>query len=151
MARTQTPDTPAVLHLSKLAVGIADTDHLRQVQAQRAAAEPPLRHRTRNIPRRSAEVLAGGSMFWVVKGAMIVRQRILDIREETWEDGSACAALVLDPTLVPVERRLVRPFQGWRYLKPEAAPADLDRPGSFPGEADLPPLLRQELRVLCLI
>jgi hypothetical protein len=142
------PDPVTRLHLTKLAVGISDVEHLRQIQARRLAEDPPLRHRTRNVPRRAAEVLAGGSMYWVVKGAMIVRQRILDIREESWEDGSACAGLLLDPALVPVEGRPVRAFQGWRYLTSDAAPADLDRPGSFPGETDLPPQLRQELRGL---
>ena len=151
MARSQIGETPTPLHISKLAVGIDDVEHLREVQANRLNDDPPLRHRTRNMPRRAAEVLSGGSLFWVVRGAMIVRQRILDIREETWDDGSACAGLLLDPALVAVEGRPMRPFQGWRYLTADAAPADLDRPGAFPGETDLPPMLRQELRLLCLL
>ncbi|MBU6497901.1 MAG: DUF1489 family protein, partial [Rhodospirillales bacterium] len=114
-----------MLHLTKLAVGIRDIAHLREVQAARAASDPPLRHRTRNFPRRAAEIIEGGSMYWVVAGAMLVRQRIADIIEDRWDDGSACAGLVLDPTLVPLAGRPTRPFQGWRYLEAAAAPPDL--------------------------
>ena len=58
-------------------------------------------------------------------GFVRVRQRILGLREEQWDDNTPCAALLLDPTLVPVEARPMKPFQGWRYLKPEEAPADV--------------------------
>jgi hypothetical protein len=142
---------PAMLHLSKLAVGIRDVAHLRAVQDRRAAAEPPLRHRTRNAPRRAAEIVAGGSLYWVIAGAMVVRQRILEIRPDQWDDGTACAALILDATLVPVAGRPTKPFQGWRYLPADTAPADLSRSGPAEGEADLPPALRQELRALGLL
>ena len=101
---------------------------------------------------RIAEVTDGGSIYWVIGGFVRVRQRILEIREEEWDDGTACAALVLDPALVPVEARPMKPFQGWRYLKPEEAPADLaqERPAAEGIEA-LPPKLRRDLAELCLI
>jgi hypothetical protein len=137
-----------MLHLSKLAVGVRDIAHLRDLQAQRLLTEPPLRHRTRNLPRRRDEVLDGGSMYWVVAGAMVVRQRVLDIIPDRWDDGSACAALLLDPTLVPVSGRPMRPFQGWRYLPAADAPPDI---GQEAWDGDLPEALRRELRSLCLI
>jgi len=140
-----------MLHLTKLAVGIADVGHLRAVQARRAELEPPLRHRTRNFPRRAAEVVAGGSMYWVIAGAMIVRQRVVAIERDRWDDGSACAALVLDPELVPLIGRVAKPFQGWRYLLPDQAPADLRSGPPAEGEAELPPKLREELRALGLL
>ena len=140
-----------MLHLAKLAVGVRDVAHLRELQAERVKNRPPLRHRTRHFPRRSAEVLDGGSIYWVVAGAMIVRQRILDIINDKHDDGSACAALVLDPALVGVAGRLMRPFQGWRYLQPEDAPPDLARARMGIGEAALPPAMRRELRTLGLI
>src|SRR5271168_3541643 len=86
--------TAAMLHLAKLAVGIRDVAHLADVQAQRRVAHPPLRHLTRNIPRRAADVLDGGSIYWVIAGSMLVRQRIVDITEAEREDGSRCAALM---------------------------------------------------------
>jgi hypothetical protein len=140
-----------MLHLTKLAVGIRDIDHLRDWQAARLEAGPPLRHRTRNLPRRRAEILAGGSMYWVIGGSMLVRQRLSDIIEDTWDDGSACAGLILDPTLVPLEGRPTKPFQGWRYLAADDAPADRAGPGLVAGIEALPTAMRRELASLCLI
>jgi hypothetical protein len=140
-----------MLHITKLAVGIRDIDELRAWQTERARVDPPLRHRTRNAPRRREDVLGGGSIYWVVNGTMLVRQRLLDIIEDTRQDGTACTALVLDPELVPLEGRVTKPFQGWRYLKAEDAPADTRDRGPVLGMGDLPVELRRELRALCLI
>ena len=138
-----------MLHLMKLSVGSPDVSELRAWQAQRATQHPPLRHLTRNFPRRAAEVLDGGSMYWVVAGVVAVRQRILDIREDTRQDGSRCAALLLDPDLVAVAGRKVRAFQGWRYLEPGDTPPDL---ASLNGDvAELPAKLQHELRRLALL
>jgi hypothetical protein len=140
-----------MLHIAKLAVGIGDLADLRAVQARRAATDPPLRHRTRNFPRRAAEVVDGGSIYWVIGGVMAVRQQILAIRRDRWDDGSACAALLLEPTLVSVLPRPTRPFQGWRYLAADHAPPDLASAQAVPGEAELPSALRRELRLLGLL
>ncbi len=140
-----------VLHLVKLAVGVRDLPQLRAFQAERSAREPPLRHRTRNTPRRGAEILAGGSMYWVIGGVLGVRQRIIDIRDDHWDDGAPCAGLLLDAELIPVRGRLMKPFQGWRYLPDADAPADLAAAGSVVGEAELPEALRRELATLCLL
>jgi hypothetical protein len=140
-----------MLHLTKLAVGVRDIDQLREWQAERAVRNPPLRHRTRSFPRRHHEVIDGGSMYWVINGCMLVRQRIVDIIEDRREDGRACAGLVLDGALVQVAGRPTKPFQGWRYLQPDAAPPDLAAAPSARGEEALPPALRRELRMLCLL
>lgn len=140
-----------MLHLTKLAVGIRDIDHLRLAQSERVRTDPPLRHRTRNVPRRADDVIAGGSMYWVIGGFIRVRQRILDIIEDTWPDGSACAGLVLDPRLVPLNPRPAKPFQGWRYLTPADAPPDVGNTPRMVGLDKLPPQLRQELHALCLL
>lgn len=130
-----------MLHLQKLAVGAADVATLRRWQRERRAADPPLRHRTRHFPRRADEILAGGSLYWIVAGTLCVRQRVRDIVVAQREDGSACADIVLDTKLVRVRPRPVRAFQGWRYLAAADAPPDLGRGG----EADLPEALRLEL------
>ena len=140
-----------MLHLMKLAVGVRDPEHLRALQAERAAHTPPLCHRTRNCPRRAAEVTDGGSIYWVIGGYLSVRQAILDIVADHWEDGSPCAALLLDPDLVALAGRGVKPFQGWRYLAAADAPPDLAILGPTLGETALPAALRQELRALCLL
>ncbi|HEY0184226.1 MAG TPA: DUF1489 domain-containing protein [Rhodopila sp.] len=140
-----------MLHVTKLAVGVRDTDHLRALQAERLRDHPPLRHRTRNFPRRRAEVIDGGSMYWVIGGTMLARQRIVDIVEDQRDDGTACTAFILDSELVPLAGRPTRPFQGWRYLEADDAPPDMPAMGAIVGLDALPPALRHELRVLCLL
>ncbi len=138
-----------MVHLLKLSVGIRDVAHLRAVQRERAAVDPPLRNRTRQMPKRAAEIIDGGSIFWVIAGVVQCRQRILDITEDTKLDGTSCAALMLDPSVTLVEARPVRPFQGWRYLDRPAAPPDIvEGAGHGPG---LPQALRLALTELCLL
>ena len=140
-----------MLHLIKLAVGVRDIDHLRDLQAERLRTLGFLRHRTRSTPRRKAEILDGGSIYWVINGSLLARQRILDIVDDERDDGTPCTALILDPALVPLAGRPTRPFQGWRYLDPDDAPADMPDIGAILGIDSLPATLRQELRALCLI
>ena len=134
------------LHLIKLAVGVGSLADLR---ARQASAHSPLRHTTRNFPRRAAEILPGGSIFWVVNRVVLARQPLLDIVAGARDEGSKGCDLLLDPTLVPVRGRLIKPFQGWRYLRAEDAPAD-DLAGYASGEA-LPEELARELRRLALL
>ena len=136
-----------MLHLMKLAVGVRDIAHLRALQAARAVALPPLRHRTRSFPRRAAEILLGGSMYWVIAGAMVVRQPVLNIIADQRDDGRACTGIVLEPLLIPVSARLMKPFQGWRYLAPENAPPDLSSGDS----ADMHPEMAAQLKRLGLL
>ena len=140
-----------MLHLTKLCVGIRDIAHLREVQLLRTDRDPPLRHRTRNFPRRADEIRNAGSLYWVIAGAMVVRQRVVDIVEDRWDDGSACAAIVLHKKLIPVAARPVRPFQGWRYLEAGDAPPDLVKAARARGEETLPPALKRQLRELGLL
>jgi hypothetical protein len=140
-----------MIHLIKLAVGVRDVEHLAEIQQRRAAQNPPLRHQTRNMPKRAAEIIAGGSIYWVVNRAVVVRQRVTDIIADTWDDGSRCAGIVLDPVLVRVAARPMKPFQGWRYLNPADAPADIGAAGAVSGVDDLPEPLRLALTHLALL
>jgi len=128
---------------------VRDIAHLAELQAQRDAREPPLRHRTRNKPKRAAELCAGGSIFWVINRVVQARQLVTAIIDDHWEDSSPCAGLILHPTLVPVTPRPQKPFQGWRYLAPADAPPDL---GDNPASGDtLPEDLRLALSRLALL
>ena len=140
-----------MLHVAKLAVGVRDVDHLRALQTERLRATPPLRHRTRNFPRRRDEVIDGGSLYWVISGSMLARQLIVDIVEDQRDDQTPCTSFLLDPHLVTLTGRPTRPFQGWRYLTADAAPADLDPMAMAYGEEALPALMRRELQALCLL
>lgn len=115
------------VNLVKLSVGSESVDTLIDWQATRAAQSDDglPRHVTRMWPKREAEILQGGSIYWVIKGAIQCRQHVLQLDEVFGSDGIRRCAIVLDPTVVRTETALRRPFQGWRYLNPEDSPADL--------------------------
>jgi hypothetical protein len=138
-----------MIHLVKLAVGISDIEHLQSVQRERAEArgETGIRRAfTRHKPVRP-DVMEG-SLYWVIKGVVRCRQRLLGFDSETDGEGKRYCLFRLDPRLVPVIPTVRGPFQGWRYLKPEDAPTDLDAgsDGQLPSDA-----MMRELRGLGLI
>ncbi len=140
------------LHLIKLAVGIRDLDHLAEVQDRRAVlldGRSRIPVYTRSLPKRGEELLAGGSLYWVIKGSVAARQRVLAIDTGTDEEGESHCVLQLDAERVATVPTPHRPFQGWRYLSPEAAPRDLSDAGGA-GEA-MPAHLAAELRALGLL
>jgi hypothetical protein len=132
-----------MLHLLKLCVGCDSVEDLAQWQRKRS----PVEHWTRNHPKRAAEITAGGSLYWIIKGQVRVRQRIMKLERREREDGVWCA-LVLGRRLTRVRPRLHRPFQGWRYLESEDAPPDLVK--GQPSD-ELPEKLASELRALGLL
>lgn len=115
-----------MLHLQKLSVGTETVEGLAEWQStKRAQTEDGLpRHITRMWPKREAELLDGGSIFWVIKGVMLCRQHIVRL-DEYWRDGIRYCAIVSDPELTRIAATPRRAFQGWRYLKSEDAPVDL--------------------------
>ena len=134
------------LHLLKLAVGIDDIDHLRQIRRARAAERGGNWVYTRNRPRRAQEVLAGGSIYWVIRGQIRVRQRVTGLRGERDETGRRYCLIEVDAELVPTLPRAWRPFQGWRYLASADAPPDRSVPAEAPSDR-----MFAELRALGLI
>lgn len=140
------------LHLRKLCVGVESVEQLQDWQARRLKRGEKLRHDTRMMPKRRDEILDGGSLYWVIKGLIQVRQPILDITQETDEEGRGFARLHLAPGLVRVAPRGHRPFQGWRYLEAADAPEDLAGGTGKGGMADdLPPAMQAELRALGIL
>ncbi|WP_093091016.1 DUF1489 family protein [Shimia aestuarii] len=117
------------VNLVKLSVGSESVETLADWQATRAAQSDDglPRHVTRMWPKREAEILRGGSIYWVIKGVIQCRQRILRLDEVIGADGIRRCAIVLDPELHRTVSALKRPFQGWRYLKPEDSPSDLPK------------------------
>lgn len=140
------------LNLLKLCVG-ADTledqrewcaYRLRQMRA--AGEEELLFHTTRMVPKRIEELLDGGSLYWVIKGNVQARQRLVDIRPFTDDQGIRRCKLMLAPELEATEWQPRRAFQGWRYLEEKDAPPLLDE-----SAAAVPPMLRAELAELGLL
>jgi hypothetical protein len=140
------------LHLLKMAVGIADIDELRRVRAARTKEHGGSWVYTRNHPRRAAAVLAGGSIYWVIRGQIRVRQRITGLHGEKDEKGRGYCRIEVDPELVATLWRPWRPFQGWRYLSPADVPPDAPGGWQMPDAAAgaMPEPLIAELRALGL-
>ena len=142
------------LHILKLCVGADSIDDLREWVAERsmmaiaAGLEPHSVHTTRMVPKRIEEIVDGGSLYWVIKGQVQARQKIIDSRPFTGNDGITRCNLILGPEVVETALQPRRAFQGWRYLKSEEAPADLAALG---GGNDLPPELKRELAELGLL
>jgi hypothetical protein len=143
------------LHLIKLCVGcdsVADLEDwiqqkLKEKKRRRLPAEHI--HTTRMVPKRAEELTVGGSLFWVIRGQVTCREKILDIRPFTDKDGVGRCRVVLDGKLVLVEPRPRSAFQGWRYLEEKDAPRDLSH--AAPGASRMPETMRRELRELGLL
>lgn len=143
------------LHLIKLCVGcdsVADLEDWigrKMKEKKKRGQKPEHIHTTRMTPKRMEELLDGGSLFWVIRGEVMCRERLIDIRPFVDREGIARCRLVMDGKLVLVEPRAFRAFQGWRYYAHKDAPRDLAR--AAPGAAAMPEPLRRELRELGLL
>jgi hypothetical protein len=143
------------LHLIKLCVGCDSVkdleDWIREKLKERRKRGLPGEHmhRTRMVPKRCDELRDGGSLYWVIRGEIMCRQRLVDVRPFVDKEGVGRCHLVLEPKLFLVESRPRRAFQGWRYLAAKDAPRDLDR--AAPGAKNMPEALRRELRELGLL
>jgi hypothetical protein len=136
------------LHLLKLAVGVGDLAELRKVQRQRRAERGFYCFYTRNMPRREAEILDGGSVYWVIKGYVQARQRIRGFMPIVNRRGRPAVLVKLEAKIMPTDGQPRRAFQGWRYFTPEEAPRD--RPKSGRGK-EIPPAMARALRELGLL
>jgi hypothetical protein len=141
------------LHMLKLCVGCDSIEDLEDwILEKRRRVGPSARadehlHITRMVPKRVDELLDDGSLFWVIKGQLACRQRLMAIRPFKDTEGISRCHLVLEPVVIPVAPRPYRPFQGWRYLDPKDAPDDLGAGGLDA----LPEALRRELVDLGLL
>lgn len=138
------------LHMIKLCVGVDNVEDLAEWQDKRVKelvkkGKPPNPfHDTRMTPKRAEEMLAGGSLYWVIKNHIIVRQKLVGFEQVKDKEGKAMCRVHLDAQLVRTKSRKKRPFQGWRYLEPGDAPADVD--GKGPAlSADLEQALKEAL------
>ncbi|MCX7318591.1 MAG: DUF1489 domain-containing protein [Hyphomicrobiales bacterium] len=143
------------LHLIKLAVGcesIADfksylSERMRSAKA-RGEKQQHI-HVTRMVPKRDVELLDGGSLYWVIRGEIALREKLIAI--EPFRDGEGInrCRLILEPKPVTVAPRPLRPFQGWRYLTDKDAPPDLGKAAA--SIEAMPEPMRRELRELGLL
>ena len=143
------------LHLIKLCVGCDTVQDLKdwiaeqRQEKKKRGSKAERSHTTRMVPKRADELTGGGSLFWVIRGQVLCRERIRAIRPFTDKDGIGRCRVVLDGKVVLVQPRPYRAFQGWRYLTVADAPPDLDR--AAPGAKNMPEDMRRELRSLGLL
>ena len=140
------------IHIVKLAVGVEDVDHLQQLQTKRCADNGILTHSTRNSPRKSDELINGGSIYWVIKKFIRVRQKIVNFEKSINSKGLPVCHFILDRSLIKTELKVFKPFQGWRYLRDDQKPQDIDVVQSYNSKSEKLPLkLEVELKYLGLI
>ena len=137
-----------VMHILKLCVGVSEISELACWQKRRFEQEKRIYHVTRMVPRRADEITGGGSIYWVMRGKILVRQKIDGIEVFTDREGIRRCRLIFDRKLVPVRPTPKRAFQGWRYLKPENAPVDLSEQER---RQDIPAQMRADLFELGLL
>jgi hypothetical protein len=144
------------LHLIKLSVGCDSVKDLRDWVAERIKTakkkgQPAHHiHITRMTPKRVEEILAGGSIYWVIRGEIAAREKLIAIEPFRDKDGIGRCRLVMQPKVIAVSPRPMRPFQGWRYFEADAAPPDLTKSAAS-GVAAMPEPMRRELRDLGLL
>ncbi|HCQ66090.1 MAG TPA: DUF1489 domain-containing protein [Rhodobacteraceae bacterium] len=134
-----------IVNLVKLCVGCDSVEQLAAWQEMRGAGVPEWqpRHVTRMWPKREAELVAGGSLYWVIKGVILARQQVIRLDEVVGEDGIRRCGIVMARDIVRTHPAPRRAFQGWRYLAPGDAPPDL--PAQRQGDDALPPELSGKL------
>ena len=144
------------LHIVKLCVGCDSVEDLAAWQKKRIkdmkakGQKPQLKHVTRNTPKRGEEIAGKGSLYWVIKGTIRCRQKIVRFVSRKDREGNPACEIHLDRTLVRTHPKPMRAFQGWRYFEAKSAPADLDaRSAAEIGK--LPPKMAEELRALGLL
>lgn len=143
------------LHLVKLCVGADSVDDLRAwidfrlEQSRLRGIVPEQFHTTRMYPKRADEIIGHGSLYWVIKGQIQCRQQVVDIRRFTDDDGVGRCNIILEPVVRLTALQPKRPFQGWRYLQPSDAPADLPQGGD--GGEPMSPEMARELSELGLL
>ncbi|WDI31786.1 DUF1489 domain-containing protein [Hyphococcus flavus] len=142
------------LHLVKLCVGANGVDDLRAWIKKRVQANIKTGmgrchdHVTRMHPRRADELLNGGSIYWVIKGVILSRQKIIGFEKRIGQDQIERTAILFDPALVLTAPSPRRAFQGWRYLQDREAPRDIEASSQ---KKSPPPELALELAELGLL
>jgi hypothetical protein len=143
------------IHILRRAFHAESIEDFAEWQAERRkemkanGQKPRTRTMLRAFPTRKEELLDGGSIYWIIKGAIRARQRVLAVEQNPDPSSRRKCMIVLESKLTPTVPYPVRARRGWRYLEPNAVPPDLDKAGR--GVDKLPANLAAELRELGLL
>ena len=121
--------TKESVNLIKLCVGAQNVSDLYNWQKNRLIHRENLENPatfliTRMRPRRKNEILNGGSIFWVIKGLILARQKIIGFDNFMSEDKILKCKIILDRKIILTDAYHKKPFQGWRYFSHQEAPKD---------------------------
>ena len=114
------------IHIKKLCVGVeslAELQHRMHMRASQGA--DMVCAYTTHKPKQAAQLIQHGSLYWIIKGKMSARQKVIGFGEWIDDSGRTRTKILLDAHIVATVPYACRPFQGWRYLKPNDTPADL--------------------------
>ena len=138
------------IHLIKLCVGVVNIEQLLSWQSVKSFdynGKVAVKHITRNFPKRGEELLDGGSLYWVIKGSVLARNKIIGLDETFDPEGKRMCSIVLEVPSVLTEPKQHRPFQGWRYYTQDRVPSDIKAGGQYD---DMSQEMLAELRELGL-
>ncbi|MFL2801476.1 MAG: DUF1489 family protein [Paracoccaceae bacterium] len=118
-----------IVNLIKLCVGNQNVSDLYNSQKNRIIHHeksdlPATFFITRMRPKRENEILNGGSVFWVFKGLILARQKIIGFEDFVSKDTIKRCKIILDRKIILTDTHQKKPFQGWRYFKEQDAPKD---------------------------
>lgn len=138
------------VNIVKLAVGIQSVEELALIQ-RRFLSQPGIDsnrgfyHSTKLMPKKHEAIVKSGSLYWVIKGVICARQKILSITKQEDPDGIKRCKIFLDNSIIKTAPVRKKPFQGWRYLKKNRTPADITDPVTTTFDDDIPLKVQQQL------
>lgn len=140
----------APVNIVKLAVGVQSVEELVLIQ-KRFLNQPGAQtsrgfyHSTKLMPKKHEAIVETGSLYWVIKGVICARQKIVEIIKQEDRDGVKRCRIYLDSSIIKTTPIRKRPFQGWRYLKKNRTPADIVDPVTATFDDDIPLEIQQQL------
>ncbi|OUX43509.1 hypothetical protein CBE37_02070 [bacterium TMED277] len=139
-----------MVNLVKIAVGVTTVEELilRQTEFLKKINDknfPYFYHSTRMMPKKYEDIISNGSLYWVIKGAICARQKVLDIVKFEDTDGKKRCKIFLAPEIKKTKPVRKRPFQGWRYLKKHITPQDLNEPIKTTFDSNIPLDVQKQL------
>ena len=140
----------APVNIVKLAVGVRSVEELALIQ-KRFLNQPGgqiskgFYHSTKLMPKKHEAIVESGSLYWVIKGVICARQKIVEIIKQEDTDGVKRCRIYLGNSIIKTTPIRKRPFQGWRYLKKNRTPADIIDPITANFDDDIPLEVQQQL------
>ena len=140
----------APVNIVKLAVGVKSVEELALIQRRflnqsKTQTSKGFYHSTKLMPKKHEAIVESGSLYWVIKGVICARQKIVEIIKKEDPDGVKRCRIYLENSIIKTTPIRKRPFQGWRYLKKNRTPADIVDPVTATFDEDIPLEVQQQL------